>query len=136
MNFSGFAFLAAEFSTSSRIFATALSESGRTTSARTAPPSLTQPASISSPIQTVLSMLSPVMDLVSSAASRPMRRQSAGSLSPFLSRMISPGTSSSGSTSSGAPSLRRMAVSHLSAMSLVIALRDEPTARRCKYSPI
>ena len=54
MNFSGFAFCAAEFSTSSKIFATALSETGRTTSARTALPALMQPESISPPARTSL----------------------------------------------------------------------------------
>ena len=54
MNFSGFAFCEAEFSTSSRILETALSQAGRTTSARTASPSFTQPESISSPFATSL----------------------------------------------------------------------------------
>ena len=50
MNFSGFAFCEAAFCTSSSTFATALSDTGRMTSARTAAPSFTHPESISSPL--------------------------------------------------------------------------------------
>ncbi len=125
-----------EFSTSSKIFATAEFLYSRTTSAVKTPVRFIEPDKISSPAFTSRGRGSPFRLFISSALSPERITQSAGTFSPAFIIMVSPTLSSSGATTRCMPFSKRVAVSLFKSINAEMEFLDEPTAMPCSNSPI
>ena len=128
IKFSAFAFLELAFSTSSRIFDTVESSNSFVTCTSKSPLRLIEPLTISSPSITSTGTLSPVRALVSRLELPFTTTPSSGTFSPGLTRMISPISTSSGSTCSSFPSRTTLAKSGLMSIRLVMDLLERFTA--------
>ena len=111
MSVSVVAFLSVASSTSERMRSTVDSSYGVVTSTSSTPVWLMQPLMISLPACTARGMDSPVSAEVSSSPSPFRMIPSSGTRSPGRTMMVSPTSTSSGNTSSSAPSRRTHAVS-------------------------
>ena len=128
MKFSVRAFFSDAFSTSSRMRDTVESENGLVTRTVSAPVRLMQPEATSPPSSTWRGTDSPVSAAVSSCEAPLTTTPSSGTRSPGFTTMRSPIATSSGSTSTSAPS--RITLANSGAMSIMSAidLRLRPTA--------
>ena len=127
--------LALAFSTISKILATVESWYNFVTSTSISASLLMTPDNTSSPSLADLRTDSPVMADVSSLLCPLTIRPSRGTLSPTLTRSLSPTLTSSGLTSTTCPSTIRLATCGAISIKASIFLLDLPTANSSKASP-
>ena len=128
IKFSAFAFLELAFSTSSRIFATVESSNSFVTCTSRSPFKLMEPLMIGSRSFTSTGMDSPVKAFVSRLELPFTITPSSGTFSPGFMMIVSPISTSYGSTFSSFPSRTRFAYSGLISISSVMDFLDLLTA--------
>ena len=128
MKFSVRALRSEASSTSSRMRCTVDSPYGFSTRTVSTPPLLMQPLITLAPTPITRGMDSPVSAAVSSCEEPSSTTPSSGTRSPGLMTIVSPTSTSYGSTSSSLPSRWRLAYSGAMSIMSAIDLRDLPTA--------
>ena len=135
MKFSAFDLREEAFSTSSRMRATVLSAKVPVVRTVITPVRLITPLRISSPARLSTGALSPVSAAAFTLVSPVRITPSSGTRSPGFTTIVSPVCTSSGETSSSAPSRTTVAVSGRMSISEEMLLRLLPTAIRWNHSP-
>ena len=135
MKFSVFAFLLLAFSTKSNTFDTADSPKSLVTSIVNNAFLFMKPERTSSSTLTLLSTDSPVRAEVSTIEEPSITIPSRGTLSPGLTTIMSPISTSSGSTTSISFPIFKFAMSGLISINDEIDFLDLPTAIPCKNTP-